>query len=265
MNKSKYIGTCQLCQSSQKLPGGRVATHGYTVEWGFFLGTCRGSGELPLNESFALLQRLSRNQAEVAAAFVASPEPAAPTWQENRSASRAEHPHHKWALAQREQRQRLQFVAFADKLIKEWTPRPLVPVVEEVAAKQSAAAKRTGLRDAARRRDRAKRELAKQVERLNGFASSREWDELRALPRATSHEAYYALPDAERKALDKAVKAVNSKWAPYQASNVSRAGKAAAAVIADQTDERWVAAAREVERLNADYIAAVAEHAEIAG
>jgi hypothetical protein len=233
------------------------------VDWGVFLGVCRGSGELPLNESCDLLRAISRVRAEVAAAFVAAPEPAAPTWQEQRSSSREQHPHHKWVLAQREQRQRLQFVAYANAIIKAWTPRPLVPVIEEIAAKQSAAVKRTGLRDAARRRDRAKRELSEQVEHLNSLASAREWDELRALPRATSHEAYYALPDADRKALDKAVKAVTAKWAPYQASNVSRAGKAAAAVLASQTDERWVAAAREVDRLNADYLDAVAAHAAI--
>lgn len=263
--KATYFGICQLCQSTQKLPGGRIAVHGYTVDYGFFHGICRGSGELPLNESVEFLKSVRDGRAEVAAAFVAAPEPAAPTWQEQRSASREQHPHSKWALAQQEQRQRLQFVAFANAVIKAWTPRPLVPVIEEIAAKQSASDKRTGLRDAARRRDAAKRELSRAVEALNAFAEVRERDDLRALPRATSHESHNALPEPERKALEKAVKVVIAKWSPYQASNVSRAGKAAAAVLAHQTDERWVAAAREVDRLNADYLAAVSAHAGIAG
>jgi hypothetical protein len=31
----------------QKLPGGVLANHGYTVRWGFFSGTCTGSGHRP--------------------------------------------------------------------------------------------------------------------------------------------------------------------------------------------------------------------------
>jgi len=263
--KSTHLGLCQLCQSTQRLPSGRVAVHGYTVGYGFFYGICRGSGALPLNQTFALLKAHRDNQAEIAAVYVAAPEPARPTWQEDRSTSRAKHPHHQWTKEWQEYQRRLEFVAAADKIIKAWVPLPLVPVIEEIAAKQSASAKRTGLRDAAQRRDRAKRELSRAVERLNSFASGREWDELRALPRATSHEEYYALSEVARKALDKAVKGVTSKWAAYQASNVSRAARAAAAVLADQTDEAWVAAAREVDRLNADYLAAVSAHAEIAG
>ena len=234
--KATHLGTCQICQSSQRLPSGRVAVHGYSVDYGIFLGACRGSGSLPLEESCDLLRSIRRVRAKVAA-----------------------------SLEQEDRQHLLRFVAAANKIIKAWAPRPLVPVIEEIASKQAASDKRTGLRDAARRRDAAKRELSRAVEALNAFAELRELDDLRALPRATSHEAYYALPDADRKALDKAVKAVTSKWSPYQASNVSRAGKAAAAVLASQTDERWIAAAREVDRLNADYLDAVAAHAEIAG
>ena len=45
--KATHYGTCQCCGHFQKLPGGRLAKHGYTVQWGFFEGTCLGSHELP--------------------------------------------------------------------------------------------------------------------------------------------------------------------------------------------------------------------------
>jgi hypothetical protein len=45
--KATHSGTCQACGSAQKLPGGVLAKHGYTVRWGFFSGVCPGSGRKP--------------------------------------------------------------------------------------------------------------------------------------------------------------------------------------------------------------------------
>ena len=45
--KAMHYGHCQVCGARQKLPGGRLAKHGYTTRWGFFSGVCRGSGERP--------------------------------------------------------------------------------------------------------------------------------------------------------------------------------------------------------------------------
>ena len=42
-----HSGTCQGCGHHQKLPGGKLSLHGYTVQWGFFSGTCDGARELP--------------------------------------------------------------------------------------------------------------------------------------------------------------------------------------------------------------------------
>lgn len=39
-----HQGTCQICGRQQMLPGGKLAKHGYTTRWGFFSGTCTGSG-----------------------------------------------------------------------------------------------------------------------------------------------------------------------------------------------------------------------------
>src|SRR5262245_3379925 len=46
--KATHFGTCQICGAVQKLPGGKLAKHGYTVsQWGFFAGTCSGSDHKP--------------------------------------------------------------------------------------------------------------------------------------------------------------------------------------------------------------------------
>jgi hypothetical protein len=42
-----HFGECQGCGRVQKLPGGALSLHGYTVDWGFFQGTCGGAKHLP--------------------------------------------------------------------------------------------------------------------------------------------------------------------------------------------------------------------------
>jgi hypothetical protein len=41
----------------QKLPGERLSLHGYTKQWGFFSGTCPGSGALPYEQSCEEIRR----------------------------------------------------------------------------------------------------------------------------------------------------------------------------------------------------------------
>jgi len=52
-----HKGTCQLCGRIQAVNNktGEIAKHGYTVDYGFFSGTCRGSGYLPLQQDRAEL------------------------------------------------------------------------------------------------------------------------------------------------------------------------------------------------------------------
>lgn len=52
-----HSGTCQACGRLQKLPGGVLSKHGYTVESGFFSGVCRGSGYLPFEVSYDQVAR----------------------------------------------------------------------------------------------------------------------------------------------------------------------------------------------------------------
>ena len=47
-----HKGTCQLCGRIHAIDNktGQIAKHGYTVDFGFFNGTCGGSGFLPLQK-----------------------------------------------------------------------------------------------------------------------------------------------------------------------------------------------------------------------
>jgi hypothetical protein len=56
MAKATHYGHCQVCGSRQKLPGGLLAKHGYTTRWGFFSGTCHGSGHLPFELDTSLIE-----------------------------------------------------------------------------------------------------------------------------------------------------------------------------------------------------------------
>lgn len=61
MAKATHSGTCQICGNFQKLPNGLLSTHGYTVQWGFFSGTCRGSKGLPFEQSTDLIEKMIEN------------------------------------------------------------------------------------------------------------------------------------------------------------------------------------------------------------
>lgn len=56
-NKATHTGTCQCCGASQRLPEGVLSKHGYNVKWGFFEGVCKGAGELPYEQSCALIEK----------------------------------------------------------------------------------------------------------------------------------------------------------------------------------------------------------------
>ena len=59
MAKATHKGTCQVCGRVQAINAktGMLAKHGYTVEWGWFEGTCRGSDHLPFEKSCELVKK----------------------------------------------------------------------------------------------------------------------------------------------------------------------------------------------------------------
>lgn len=59
--KATHIGSCQICGREQKLPSNAMSLHGYTVNWGFFNGTCTGSRYLPFEQSKNLIEEAIKN------------------------------------------------------------------------------------------------------------------------------------------------------------------------------------------------------------
>ena len=68
MNRTAtHSGHCQFCGRLQKLPAGVLSTHGYLVAgYGFFVGTCRGSGYQPFELSCNQVERyITEAQAQI--------------------------------------------------------------------------------------------------------------------------------------------------------------------------------------------------------
>jgi hypothetical protein len=61
MAKATHYGTCQACGREQKLPGGVLSNHGYTVRWNMFNGVCPGAGALPFEISKDLIEHFIKN------------------------------------------------------------------------------------------------------------------------------------------------------------------------------------------------------------
>ena len=58
-NQATHQGTCQVCGCIHKVSNtsGKIATHGYTVEHGYFNGECGGGYELPFEVSCDYLKK----------------------------------------------------------------------------------------------------------------------------------------------------------------------------------------------------------------
>lgn len=67
--KATHFGHCQLCGHEQKLPGGTLAKHGYSVEWSQFIGVCPGSSHSPIEVANYLLAE-ARERALASVAFL---------------------------------------------------------------------------------------------------------------------------------------------------------------------------------------------------
>lgn len=58
MGKAVSRGTCQYCEHVQKLPNGKLASHGYHYAYQSFVGVCQGAFKPPYEESCDLIQVL---------------------------------------------------------------------------------------------------------------------------------------------------------------------------------------------------------------
>ena len=53
--KATHYGECQICGRKMKAPYGELSNHGYTIENGYFNGSCHGSHELPFEKDRSVL------------------------------------------------------------------------------------------------------------------------------------------------------------------------------------------------------------------
>ena len=58
MKKAAHKGHCQICEALQKLPGEKLANHGYRVQWGMFNGICPGANNDPYELSCQLIKNI---------------------------------------------------------------------------------------------------------------------------------------------------------------------------------------------------------------
>ena len=170
--KATQIGTCQICGSVQKLPNGRLAKHGYTVEYGWgFNGVCNGSGRLPFE--------ISKEYAEsaLASSKTSFENLVAPTEQLDRQAEwRPENSSFlteaqrtlkkQWNEYNQTKRYLSEFIRFQTPRCSAWTPQPLKDVAEEATKQETAKVATRNVRTLARHRDDTKRELIRSVEKI---------------------------------------------------------------------------------------------------
>jgi hypothetical protein len=171
--KATHYGTCQICNSLQKAPGGFLAKHGYDVQYGFFNGICRGSHELPYEVSNELLVAVLANIKVSIASYVEEPAPKRTTpgkftsgygrakaersaqWVADERAEAA------WKAKGEQYWANIRFVPFAEARIAAWAPAALIPVEAVEAREQAAKGARKGIQELSKVVDLAKRALVK--------------------------------------------------------------------------------------------------------
>lgn len=63
--QATHRGTCQACGRAQAHYKGFIAKHGYTVQWGYFHGVCRGAEALPLEQDKSITEATIKYLLEV--------------------------------------------------------------------------------------------------------------------------------------------------------------------------------------------------------
>jgi hypothetical protein len=173
--KATHYGTCQICNSLQKAPGGFLAKHGYDVQYGFFNGICRGSHELPYEVSNELLVAILAGIKISIANYVEAPKPERTTPGRNQqgySRAKAERSA-QWVADERADAQwkanieqhsaNQRFVPFAEVRIAAWAPAALIPVEVVEAKEQAVKGARKGIQALSKAADLAKRALTKNL------------------------------------------------------------------------------------------------------
>ena len=167
-DKATHFGTCQLCGSFQKLPGGVLADHGYNLNWGSFVGTCHGSRRAPFEQSKAYVEAEIANGQRILANLAPVENPGymvvsrMPQFLSDEDKTKKV----EWEKYCSKKNGWERFIAYQVPRCAAWAPKELTPVVEEEARRDASKKSVKGIRDLARMRDLRKRELIKAVEQI---------------------------------------------------------------------------------------------------
>ena len=170
--KATQIGTCQICGSAQKLPNGRLAKHGYTVEYGWgFNGVCNGSGKLP----FEISKEYAEETLSCAKTRLENLVPPSEKlediveWRNINSPLLTEAQRtlkKQWGYYNLTKRHLSEYIRFQTPRCSAWTPKPLKDVSEEATKQETAKVATRNVRALARQRDETKRDLIRSVEKI---------------------------------------------------------------------------------------------------
>jgi muconolactone delta-isomerase len=255
-NKATHIGTCQLCGCTQMLPNGRLAKHGYTVEYGWgFSGTCSGSGQLPFETSKDFVTKMVLDMEKSIASFVPAVVPSIDMDLVRRSnrrpcdltAEEMEQVSVRRRAIEHNNQQKLRqsFVAFQTPRLEKWSAQPLKERAAEESVAETKKAANRGIREAARTRDDAKRAWSKAIDRLRRVAGEYANRPFQASRNDAGHANHALYVDF-----------------PYEATNTSAKITAMARQHCQNAPE-IVAMANEVDALLAAFKAAKDAHAAL--
>jgi hypothetical protein len=268
-NKATHIGTCQLCGCTQMLPNGRLAKHGYQVHsgWGF-VGTCRGSHEVPFEQSCEYTKEITAD-AEISISKydpAADPRPTAPANLPNKG-ERFCNPEElailkawqavirPWNERQNNHRNLKAFVAFQKPRIAGWSVKPLTARAEEQTAKSEAVKRKADIRTATAHVKTAKRDLSRLLDSARdlGYRFQNERVMAKDIMDYHNNTAFYT----------KANKDVDAKCKRLS-GNHSTALKVAANIRSLFNDEEALTIASDIELAHSLLLKAHAEYAALA-
>jgi hypothetical protein len=269
MKSATHIGICQVCGSTQMLPNGRLAKHGYVVQYGWgFQGVCQGSGYLPFEQSCDEAKKMTAYAEASIAAYdpAADPRPT-PAQKLPNKGERFCNPEElailkawqavirPWNARQENHKNLKAFVAFQKPRIANWSIKPLAERPNEAQAKQERRDRVVGVKAASRRMDNAKRDLTKLMDLAESFGSR--WDD--QLVRFTSVEAWQSRTREQELANNKLNAPIYAKQAMLR-GNINSVEKVIAGIRSLFTEQRELDVASDLEIALREYTSAKEEY-----
>lgn len=214
-DKSTHLGECQICGSQQCLPNGKLAKHGYNVEYGFFSGVCCGSGYLPFEQEKRILENVVisiRADADRMSKYISMMQDEALRDQFSSHIARY------LRVLARENNSKRDWLRFQGERLAKWCIRPLTArvAVEEVKAAKA------GVRKAASKLNddiyRAKRSFEKLLDEKNRVLLNIRGSDFEGMGKNEAWmNFYYAHPTSNRGAsLPKFLAAFEAAYGKYQ-------------------------------------------------